>query len=106
LSIPFGSVLSVPLENMAKDLWLLVAFRRLVMDCFIEQAFGVPHLEAINWLKLELYATLVETGYEITPLSNAYLEEEEMDSFFSHTNTASQHSHMSSMSSFHASSSW
>lgn len=70
----FGSVWSASPGDMAKDWWLLTAFRRLVIDQFIERCFGAPHQAAMQWLRMELYAKLVETGYDFVPLSISHLD--------------------------------
>lgn len=61
--------------DMTKDYWLIVAFRRLVVESFIRESLGHAHLACINWLRLELLARLVELGFDTHPLSSEYDEE-------------------------------
>lgn len=71
LSTVFGGMFDiVATPDLANDYWLLVAFRRMAVESFLKSTLGQAHLTSMNWLRVELFARLVELGYDTHPLSS------------------------------------
>lgn len=70
LSVVFGGVWDVPIADTSKDYWLLVAFRRFALEFYIKESIGHSHLVAMNWLRLDLLARMVECGHDVRSLSS------------------------------------